>query len=83
MILIHFRVEPKIGVHQNGWFIMENPINMDDLGGFPPIFGNTRILSAHLGSVFSNGRAAGRHLLGTSVVFFHKHLSSDHFTLVV
>ena len=23
---------PKIGVHQNGWFIRENPIKMDDLG---------------------------------------------------
>ena len=23
---------PKIGVHQNGWFIMENPIKMHDLG---------------------------------------------------
>ena len=25
-------VFPKIGVPQNGWFIMENSIKMDDLG---------------------------------------------------
>jgi len=25
-------VFPKIGVPQNGWFIMDNPIKMDDLG---------------------------------------------------
>ena len=30
-------VFPKIRVPQNGWFTMENPIKMDDLGG-PPLF---------------------------------------------
>ena len=30
-------VFPKIGVPQNRWFIMKNPIKMDDLGG-PPLF---------------------------------------------
>ena len=33
---------PKIGVPQNGWFIVENPIKMGDLGG-TTIFGNTRM----------------------------------------
>ena len=28
----HIWVFPKIMVPQNGWFIMENPIKMDDLG---------------------------------------------------
>ncbi len=34
-------VFPNIGVPENGWFIVENPIEMDDLGGFPPIFGGS------------------------------------------
>ena len=36
-------VFPKIGVPQNGWFIMENLIKMDDLGG-TTIFGNIHVL---------------------------------------
>ena len=35
----HIWVLPKIGVPQNGWFIMKIPIKMDDLGK-PTILGN-------------------------------------------
>ena len=34
-------VFPKIGVPQNGWFVMETPIKMDDLG--VPLFSETPI----------------------------------------
>ena len=40
--LIMIWVFPKIGIPQNGWFIMENPIKMGWFGG-TPIFGNTHI----------------------------------------
>ena len=40
---------PKIVVSQNAWFIMENLIRMDDLGGKPTIFGNIHIHFIYVG----------------------------------
>ena len=40
-LCMYIWVFPKIGVPQNGWFIMEIPIKMDDLG--LPLFSETSI----------------------------------------
>ena len=51
-------VFPKIMVPQNGWFIRENPIEMDDLGVYPYFWKHPYILYIYI--LWGKGKGKGK-----------------------
>ena len=66
-------VFPKIGVPQNGWFMMENSINMDDLG--VPLFSETSVCFSGEFSTTRNPHPSSNKSFRSPIL---EHFTSDH-----